>query len=275
MKKLSSILLLSSLLFLPACGGSSDDQVENTNPPQPQPEVNNQTTPDNLPPNPLSTVSGLIPSTNPNERLKQIEQGKNNPFSGIRPPAVVKVNSTTPISSNSNIVRDKAIAKIDNSVNSSTSQNNRQVALLKTNKTNNGNKISSGNAGTNAIDMQKQLDMAPTIPEPEIPVPTEAQAFLVSGILDLQGENIALIKTPWDTIPRSVRVGDIISDPTGSITVRVQEISFKESSTNNVALIDNNQTLFRNIGAPNGVVVLEQYGQLVTKEVAQNASSEG
>lgn len=274
MKKLSSILLLSSLLFLPACGGSSDNQVENTNPPQPQPEVNNQTTPDNLSPNPLSTVSGLIPSTNPNERLKQIEQGKNNPFSGIRPPAVVKVNSTTPIPSNSNIARNKAIAKIDNSVKSSTNQN-RQVALLKTNKTNTSNKVGSVNGDSNAIDMQKQLEMAPTIPEAVIPPPTEAQAVLVSGILDLQGETVALIKTPWDTMPRSVRVGDIISDPTGSISMRVQEISFKESSTNNVALIDNNQTLFRNIGAPNGVVVLEQYGQLVTKEVAQNVSSEG
>ena len=253
MNKLSSILLASSLLFLPACGGGTDtDQVENTTPvPKPEPEVISESTSDDLTKannSSLSTVSGLIPSTDPNDRLKQVEKGKSNPFSSIRPPAVVKVSPTTKVSK----VKDKAIAKVDPAA------NNNNVALLKS-------KVGNGTA----IDMENQLETAPTITSP-----TDAEEILVSGILDLQGQNVALIKTPWDTTPRSVRVGDVISDSTGNINVLVKEISFKESSASNVALIDDNQTFFRNLGTPNGVVVLEQYGQLVTKEVAQPASNQ-
>lgn len=250
MNKLSSLLLASSLVFLPACGGGSDTtQVENTAPvPKPEPEVNNQSTPENITPpanRSLSNVSGLIPSTNPNERLKQVEKGKSNPFSNIRPPSVVKVTPTTKISSDNTAFRDKAIAKVDSNV-----------------SVNNEKEINGG-TGTNVIDMKNQLESSPTID-----VSSDAQEVLVSGVLQLQGENIALIQAPWDATPRSVRVGDIISDSTGSINVQVKEISFQES-TSNVALIDNNQTFFRNLGAPNGVVVLEQDGQLVTKEVLQ------
>lgn len=265
MNKLSYLLLLSSLLFLSACGGTTDsNQAENTTPaPQPEPEVNN----DNLTADSnasLSTVSGLIPSTNPDERLKQIEQGKNNPFSSMNPPAVVKVPATNNIPSDDSSLKDKAIAKVEppttSSTSSSSTTNNGQVAPSPTN-----------GGSSNVIDMESQLESAPTI---TVPTPTEAEGITVSGILNLQGENVALIQTPWDTTPRSVRVGEIISDATSGVNVRVQEISFTESSSSNVALIGDNQTFFRNLGRPNGIVVLEQYGQLVTKEVGQQVANQ-
>ncbi len=120
--------------------------------------------------------------------------------------------------------------------------------------------------------MDNQLKSAPEIKIPEIKVPTDAQNMLVSGVLDLQGQSVALIKTPWDATSRSVRVGDVLSDPTGEINVRVEQISFRES--NGIALITDDGTFTSNLGAPSGVVVLEQYGQSVTKEVSQEANSE-
>lgn len=50
----------------------------------------------------------------------------------------------------------------------------------------------------------------------------DAEQILISGILDLQGENVALVQTPWDGSTRSVRVGDVISDSSGTINVQVK-----------------------------------------------------
>jgi hypothetical protein len=268
MNKLSYLLLLSSLLFLSACGGTTDsNQAENTTPaPKPEPEVNNEVINEDLTADSdasLSTVSGLIPSTNPDQRLKQIEQGKNNPFSSINPPAVVKVPTTNNIPSDDSSFKDKAIAKVEPPSTPSTPSSATNKGQVAPSPTNGGS--------SNVIDMESQLESAPTI---RVPTPTEAEGITVSGILNLQGENVALIQTPWDTTPRSVRVGEIISDATSGVNVRVQEISFTESSSSNVALIGDNQTFFRNLGRPNGIVVLEQYGQLVTKEVGQQVANQ-
>ncbi len=271
MNKLS-ILLISSLLFLPACGGES--QVNNTDPtPVPQPEFTDggAEDPSQINPPSTSTISGLIPSTKSQERLKAVNQGKSNPFSSMRPPSVVKVTSPDiKLPANIKAFRQKAIVKPNfnsgSSANASrpgTSKNGNQVAILKTPQT--GENI-------DAINMDNQLKSAPEIKIPEIKVPTDAQNMLVSGVLDLQGQSVALIKTPWDATSRSVRVGDVLSDPTGEINVRVEQISFRES--NGIALITDDGTFTSNLGAPSGVVVLEQYGQSVTKEVSQEANSE-
>lgn len=89
MNKLS-ILLVSSLLLLSACGGG-EPQTNNNDPspsPQPTPVSNQPTENENSPEESIDkniattpkansgTVSGLIPSTKPQERLKKLIKEK-------------------------------------------------------------------------------------------------------------------------------------------------------------------------------------------------------
>ena len=253
-----SILLASSLLLLSACGGGEPQTNNNPSPnPQPTPVSNQPIENDNSPkdsidkniataPTPTSgTVSGLIPSTKPQERLRKINQGKGDPFGSIRPPAVVKVASNQGLS---NISRRNAIVKEGGPSGAKADQ----LAIAKT--------LSEGAQTNQGLLSEESLQLV------------DAEQIIISGILDLQGENVALVKTPWDETTRSVRVGDVISDSSGNINVQVKKISFSDPNT--IALRDENKIILRDLNYSGGTVVLEQYGKLITREVAQQLDNE-
>ena len=276
-----SILLAFTLMLLSACSGSESEPQSQTNNNQTQtdPVVETETnntpeelteegTPTNSDGN--STVSGLIPSTNPQERLNQVSQGKSDPFNSITPPAVIKVDSPNSISgTNSGSVGNVASIRNNPTVNSpSTSRSDNQIAALDRNNTSNNQGIPGEPTPTTNGLQNPNIGNVPQIPQ--LPTPLEAEQINVTGILDIQGQTVALVQTPWDGTTRSVRVGDIISDNTGSVNIRVRNISF--GFPTNAAFPDVNQVTFRDISSSEGMVMLEQNGRTVTREVAQQDS---
>jgi hypothetical protein len=263
MKKIYS-LIISSTLLLNGCGvfGGGEDsatipEIPTPTPtPTPTPEVTE--TPDNG--EVIGSTGGLIPATNPQDRLRQIEQGRNNPFNSISPPAVIKIRQDQPLpfaQEDRAIVRTPVPVAVTPSAPTKMTQNNSSRAT----KNGEGNTANRNNppASGNVVDMAKIQANAPVMP----PNPTEASNMRVSGVMNLDGNNIALVQAPWESVPKSVRVGDIISN--GNVNIRVREIRFNYPTS--IALLENNQTVYRNIGNDQGFVVFEQYGQRVTKEI--------
>ena len=281
--KNTSILLALTLTFLSACGGSESEQQTQTNTQtqknpvtKTKPETKNNKTPEKpvvtekKPTTPKnSTVSGLIPSTNPEERLNQISQGKNNPFNSITPPAVVNVTSDNIDDGNDNTDRPISVNNLRGVRNSEIVRNpdgsvNRNIARNR--NTGNVDNVENDENVVENIDNNNNETNIENVVEPEPPQPLEAESVSVSGIVDILGQNVALVQTPWDGTTRSVKVGDVISDDTGNINIVVRDISF--GFGDNAAFPDVNQVVFRNLNNSEGTVLLEQNGQTVSVEVS-------
>ncbi|BAQ61167.1 hypothetical protein GM3708_1573 [Geminocystis sp. NIES-3708] len=268
MKKLS-LSVISALVLLTGCTGGEETSTVAPIPPQnptptpiPETSQNNQSNQSNN----ISSSSGLIPSTNPQDRLNEISQGRNDPFDTINPPAIIRVKTDQIISES--VATNKAILKeAPKVVNSETTgkANNTAPNMGKNTTANTSSPSDRRDANITNINGKSSLPFQP-------PSPNDAQNIIVSGILNLNGENVALIQTPWDGMTRSVRVGDIISDNTSGIRVRVKDINFGYPTT--IALRENNQTVLRSVNDDNGVVVLEQFGQRVTRQIGENNKDE-
>lgn len=282
MKKIYSVII-SSALLLNGCGffGGGEDtatipEIPPQNPtPTPTPEVTE--TPDNN--QIIGSTGSLILPTNAQDRLRQINQGRNDPFNSINPPAVIRVRQDQPIpfaQADRAIVRTPVPIATTPSAPSITSAKEVQTASTQTTSTQTTSTQTTSNQtgksgniiigdGKNGfppgvvVDLAKLQEQAPVLP----PSPTEASNMRVSGVMNLGGNNVALIQPPWTSVTQSVRVGDIISD--GNISVRVREIRFNYPTS--IALLEDNQIVYRNIGNDQGFVVFEQYGQRVTKEI--------
>lgn len=269
MKKLS-LSIISALVLLTGCTGGEETSTIPPIPPQnptPIPETpqNNQSTQNNN----ISSSSGLIPSTNPQDRLNEISQGRSDPFDTINPPAIIRVKTDQIISES--LATNKAILKeAPKVVNQETTSkaNNTAPNIGKNTGANTSNPSDRRDATISNVNGKSSLPFQPPLP----PSPNDAQKIIVSGILSLNGENLALIQTPWDGITRSVRIGDIITDNTSGIRVRVKDINFGYPTT--IALRENNQTVLRSINDDNGVVVLEQFGQRVSRQLGENNNDE-
>lgn len=275
MKKLSP-LIISTLLLVSGCGvfgGGGGDDLSNITPIPPQ-----QTTPEeenseevtmeenNAVENQSAVIpNALIPSTNPSQRLNQITQGRGDPFGSIRPPAIVRIPVTQP-------VPESAMAKaiVREPIPPAPEPGETTNGLPPTTTTQNGTG-QTNNLGVLGADGQRfdaDGKIVPYVP----PEPTEAKSIVVSGIVDLQGQNVALVTTPWDNTTRRVRVGDTLFSQDSGVSIRVKEINFSFPQT--IALREDNQIIYRNISDSNGVVVLEQYGQQVRKEILGNPEIE-
>lgn len=277
MKKLSPLIILS-ILLLSGCGafggGGTDDQTNITPipPQQPTPEAENQEEVVNEENKATAEVNNapnaLIPSTNPQERLSQITQGRGDPFGSIRPPAVVRIPMTQPVPQSAEA---KAIVREPLPPATEVANN---AGKLSTNGNTNDNNVTAPNVTQGSNNQERlntdgqKLDADGKIIPYTPPEPKEAESVVVSGIADLRGQNVAFITTPWDNMTRSVRVGDTLSSQDAGVIIRVKDIRFSDPRI--IALRDKNQIIYRNLNDSNGVVILEQYGQQVTKEILGN-----
>jgi hypothetical protein len=231
MKKPLSVLSIAAIaLFLGSCGSSEQAASPPSQPqtatqtPQPNPSPSPAATPDAKTPSPTKTspsttaVTGLIPSTNPNQRRQKIAQGRKDPFGfvPVQPqlkalpmPEQTSPGATIPQPSPQRIV------------------------------TNPPNRNLSRQPG-------KTVTLPPSLP----PQPELAQGVAISGIIDVGGAPQIIVKAPGERVSRYVQVGDYLSN--GQVLVKRIE----------------------RYQSPSPVVVLEELGQEVFKEVGEGLAQE-
>jgi len=224
------LLTSSLLLFSGGCGFFQGDKTANqTQPPTSDPAAQ---APPPVPLNqmkPLPEVDmaalGLIPSVTPNQRRPEIIAGRTNPFALIpvqatlrqsicqaeKPKEEVAVASGAPTNPDSTVAT-KAVKPTMPGDKSATPTNGNALTV-----------------GTTSI-----------VPPPLYP--NDARAVVVSGIIQIEQKDFAIVKAPGESVVRHVTVGDRLSG--GQVTVKSI-----------------------NADRENAIVVLEQYDQSVTRPV--------
>ncbi len=225
-KKVPSMLLLSYMaLTLGGCGLFQGSQDSSEDPPVAQPPQPPEEKPEEVfeeTPTPSAfqppAAGGLIPSTPPSDRRREIKPGRNNPF------AVIPVKP---------VIREKTA---DNGVGDP--QRLCKLEEVKTPPT-----TVAQSPGTNTPVSDVGL---PPLLDPILPVPNEARGVVVSGVMELQGTPVAIVKAPNENVARQVTVGASLSN--GQIIVKAINVAGDKPS-----------------------IVLEQYGLEVTRGLGEPA----
>ena len=259
--------------------GGGEDNTANIPPIPPQkPPVNTTETPTT----PVviaetNTTSGLIPSTNPDDRLRKINQGRNDPFNTITPPVVETVSENQMVNTSSS--KNRAIIKIPTFVNNNksfpnTAENSVGRKSFPNNKTINAEKnvvngksnkkiknVSSGNTDFCKI--------PPIIKDPPIPLRSPEPNIMVSGIVNVNGKNFAIVKFGNDQASRRVEQGEYLSD--GNNSVYVKQIGAYNLGPNITLAATPNFTNFSGAGISGGVVFQLEDGTSIVKRVGEKS----
>lgn len=248
MKK-SALVFILNILLLQGCGGdNASTQTEQTPPTPPANTTQQPPTPentnkggetvatnsdilgssDNVATIQHSVASGLIPSVNPKLRQQQVIKGKNDPFAllVVKPPIPPSL-TLKPVKNQGTL---NTIKPIRGNVSSQSNCKGSNCLVNSITGTNTG--------GTNLSEPPKP----PKPPKP--PEPLEAKSVLVSGILNVDGKKVAIVKTSQYDYSYSIEEGSILYG--GQVLVRGI-----------------------NVTPENPFIVLEQYGQKIVRKVGQ------
>ena len=240
MHRLSTIAFMGMLaLTMAGCGSGSEENSALT----PSPPQASSAKPFNKPPmvtqnlaGTIASVPGLIQSTNANQRSKQVQKGRVDPFALLfvqtvetvpntaRPPKIVPRLPTRPA---------------------------KTVALRPRANLNSGNAGSKFNPGRGNLlpPVVPGSTLQPALPPPPpLPLPLQpdlARTVAITGVVQVGSEPQAIIKVPNEATSRYVRVGQRLAN--GQVLVKRIEI---------------------NEGA-DPIVILEQYGIEVGRAVGE------
>jgi hypothetical protein len=240
MNKISLIVSLATLtVIMGGCSGS-ETEVTTTEPvPQPVKKAPEATKSEpfkgGIEPGkrPSPVASGLIPPTNPDQRVKQIVQGRrNDPFGLIPVQPIVTVDPEKAAKAKAEKVPQIPVVPAPP-----------PVTVIP--------KVPVPPQSVTKIPISP-VTMIPQVPGrtfspvlPTIPEPTLAKEVAVTGVMDVGGVTYVILQAPNETSSRSVRTGQYISN--GQILVKRVEM---------------------NRGAV-PIVILEQFGIEVSKEVGE------
>ncbi len=219
-KKVPLILLLSYIaltsggcnLFQSGQDSSEEPPVaespETPETPEENPdEVLEDSEPTPAPPQ-VSATEGLLPSTPPSERRKNIQTGRDNPFAVIPIQPVVRqtssANGTAPTGTAQNGVAANGVAAPEKLC----TLEQRPVATV----------AQAPGMATPVSD----VGSAPLL-ELILPIPNEARGVEVSGVMQLSGTPVAIVKAPNENVARQVRVGGTLSN--GQVKVKAINVS--------------------------------------------------
>jgi len=190
--------------------------------------------------------------------LQQIQQGKNDPF-GVTPPRATIQYQTPPSD-----MMETAANGGNGTVGSGTVGGNGTQTAADGVQSQQVPQVRPD--GTVILPPGTSLQDFPDFLPPE-PDPLYAQGIFVSGIIDVGGENIAIMSTPGSSSVRSVRVGDFI--PGGNSSVMVRSIDISRPPGQAVSLREDNSVVQRNIAPLGGSVTFEERGERVIKRVGE------
>lgn len=205
--------------------------------------------------------SGLIASTNSQQRIRQVSQGRPNPFASLSVVPTIKAisvetNNSQKIKSTSNLKLTTETSQTTKSLLSNSPKGNTiQTTLVSqpltaklpnikiSTKTNHSSqKIITAKAN---LKNHQALAKKPMV---VIPQPTQAENTVIAGVIDIDGTVKAIIQAPEEKSSRYIAEGQYIANG----KVLVKRIDSYSSTP---------------------IVVLEQYGQEVIKEVGEVAKA--
>lgn len=217
MKKSLSVFSVALVaLMITSCGSSEkaseqSQQTAQAPAPSPAPNAAEATKPKAQASTSRSSVSGLIPSTDPKQRRQKIEQGRKDPFAFVPVNPQQKMQPVPP-QPPSNAPQPNPSSPVPPSVSSPSRPRPSQPALP---------------------------------PQPEL-----AKAVAIAGIIDIGGVTQIIVKAPGERTSRYVQPGDYLAN--GQVLVKRVE----------------------NPQSPTPVVVLEELGQEVYKEVGEGVANQ-
>ncbi len=203
-KKLPSILLVSYIaLTLGGCGLFQQSEESSEDPPVAESPKPPEQKPDQVFEDPgvspgttqVSAADGLIPSTAPSERKKTIKPGRDNPFAVIPIQPVVRQKTAS-----NGVAEPEKLCQLEEVKQPATT-----VAQ-------------APGAAVPMSDVQ-----LPPLLDPILPIPNEARGVVVSGVLQLNGTPVAIVKAPNENVARQVTVGASLSN--GQVTVKAINVS--------------------------------------------------
>ncbi|AFZ46529.1 hypothetical protein Cyast_0551 [Cyanobacterium stanieri PCC 7202] len=268
-----SILFLSSLILLGGCTIPTEEDDFSTSFPPPTPVEEPDDDLDDVDPSVVGTVGGIIPSTDPTNRLRQIQEGRNDPFAlptprvSIQrvpvPDAETAVNGTTP-SAPTPTPGPNGVTPGQpgvNGVSPGVMQPDGSILRPDGVVVQPDGSIVRPDGTVIPPDANGQLEPPPP------PPPTFAERIVISGVMDMEGQRVAIISTPEGGSTRSVRVGESIMGSDGMVMVRA--ININRPSGQSVRLKEDLYFVDRNLGAFEGSVVFEEMGKQVVRRVGE------
>jgi len=235
------LLTSSLLLFSGGCGFfQGDETADQTQLPDQAAEA-----PPSVPlnqVNPLPEVDmaalGLIPPVTPSQRRSEIIAGRTNPFALIPVQATVRqsVCQVDPLPGDGAAVTTASSTETTTTTTTTVATKAAKPTTTAKLTTTSGQSTVSGTTGS----------ASPTFEPPAPLYPNDARAVVVSGIVQIEQKDFAIVKAPGESVARHVTVGDRLSNG----QVRVKSI---------------------NTSRGNPAVVLEQHNQSVTRPVGEAA----
>lgn len=229
----SSLLLLSGGCgFFPFPGGN--DTAQSPEPPTPQ------QAPDAPPPVPAPESTalpdvdmaalGLIPPVTPAQRRSEIAVGRTNPF------ALIPVQATL----------RQSVCQIEPMSEEEAGKGNTPSEAVVTKAAKPTTPASQSEAKTNGATLTSgTTTMAPPALNIKPLYPNDARAVVVSGIVQIEQKDFAIIKAPGEAVARHVTVGDRLAG--GKVRVTAINASQREPG---VVLEQFDQAVIRTVGEP-------------------------
>lgn len=269
-KRLMFSLSIVPLLMLVSCSGSPEEQ--SATPPSPP---TGQASPPPVAPPPatppaISSQSiaalGLIPSTNPQQRLKEVQQARNNPFSLI--PIVAQVVPSGGVDNSGN-------SQGTNNFNNGSKSGNSQGM----NESNNGNQ-----SGSNNKRLGSKITKTPNIGR-KTSIQQSGEGFKSTqstentGFCQVEQENrnigvTSIAKNTQDA--RGMNVYGVIQFQEGPIAIvksRNQPVAISIAASSRLGgegIASNPPVFVKSIkGGDAGFITLEQDGELITRRIGQ------
>ncbi|EAZ94162.1 hypothetical protein [Crocosphaera chwakensis] len=219
-KKVPLILLLSYVaLTSGGCSLFQSGQDSSEEPPvaeSPESPETPEENPDEVFEDPESTPSppqvsasqGLLPSTPPSERRKNIQTGRDNPFAVIPIKPVVRQTTSSNGSNQNGFAQNGVAANGVAPPEQLCTLEQRPVATV----------AQAPGSATPVSDVGPAPLLAPVLP-----IPNEARGVEVSGVMQLSGTPVAIVKAPNENVARQVRVGGTLSN--GQVRVKAINVS--------------------------------------------------
>jgi hypothetical protein len=253
-------LSILPLLMLVSCSGSPEEQAATppspptgqaspppVAPPPATPPAGSQATTPPVISDKEITQKGLVPSTNPEQRLKEIKQARNNPFGLI--PIIAQVVPSGQSDNKPNGSSSDSLKNVNTTKNVTTTKNANSVSTFASSQkqAKQGLYCMGKNRQDQVLAMNKGKNSSVNIVPPEVDT-RDAKGVRLFGVINFREGPVAIVQLRNQSVAQSITSKSLLSDPSNpSQSVSVKSIQ----------------------GGADGLLKLEQNGKIITRGIAE------